>query len=112
MGCNGAAILAAFDDAIADGVDIITISIDFEAASSFESDPIALGAFHAMKKGILTVNSAGNSGPYLGTTTSIAPWLMTVAASTTDQRVINKVILGNGTIIIVCLILSFLLVQC
>ncbi|XP_062079385.1 subtilisin-like protease SBT4.6 isoform X2 [Humulus lupulus] len=98
--CTAAAVMAAFDDAISDGVDIISISISFTGAVSFAEDPIAIGAFHAMEKGILTTHSAGNLGPSIGTVSSVAPWLMTVAASTTDQRIIDKVVLGNGMTII------------
>ncbi|KAF4387021.1 hypothetical protein G4B88_024593 [Cannabis sativa] len=89
-GCTAAAVMAAFDDAISDGVDFITISIGFAGAVSFDNDPVSIGAFHAIEKGILTINSAGNSGPSLGTVSSVAPWIMTVGASTTNQRMIDK----------------------
>ncbi|CAN6567138.1 unnamed protein product [Malus baccata var. baccata] len=95
-GCSVDGILAAFDDAIADGVDIITISIASETAPAFHEDPIAIGAFHAMEKGILTSNSAGNYGPAERTVSSVAPWILSVAASSTDRRIIDKVVLGNG----------------
>ncbi|KAH9661649.1 subtilisin-like protease SBT4.5 [Citrus sinensis] len=93
-GCNSAGVLGAFDDAVADGVDIITISIGGDSAVDFSEDAISIGAFHAMAKGVLTLNSAGNSGP--GLTASVAPWLMSVAASTTDRLFVDKVALGNG----------------
>ncbi|ESR38183.1 hypothetical protein CICLE_v10029841mg, partial [Citrus x clementina] len=99
-GCEGEKILAAFDDAIADGVDIITISLGDTSAVDLAHDVIAIGAFHAMTKGILTVNSAGNNGPKAGFTSSIAPWLMSVAASTTDRLFVDKVVLGNGKTIV------------
>uniref|UniRef100_A0A803KRR7 Uncharacterized protein n=1 Tax=Chenopodium quinoa TaxID=63459 RepID=A0A803KRR7_CHEQI len=60
--CSESDILTAFDEAIVDGVDIITISIGGSPAADIFSDSIALGAFHAMQKGILTVQSAGNEG--------------------------------------------------
>ena len=62
-GCFDADILAAFDDAINDGVDIISLSVGGFSAIEYFNDTIAIGAFHAMKNGILTSNSAGNSGP-------------------------------------------------
>ncbi|XP_024028105.1 subtilisin-like protease SBT4.6 isoform X2 [Morus notabilis] len=106
-GCYSHSILAAFDDAIADGVDIITVSLGSSGAHAFEVDPIAIGSFHAMAKGILTLNSAGNSGPSLQTVSSLAPWLMTVAASSIDRRIISKVSLANGTTIIGSSVNSF-----
>ncbi|KAM1176106.1 hypothetical protein ACFX2I_028381 [Malus domestica] len=94
--CATDKILAAFDDAIADGVDIITISIGNSIVVPFDQDPISIGAFHALEKGILTSQSAGNDGPYMGTISSVAPWIPTVAASSTDRHIIDKVVLGNG----------------
>ncbi|KAJ4833427.1 hypothetical protein Tsubulata_034354 [Turnera subulata] len=94
-GCSTAAILAAFDDAIADGVDLITISIGPNSAQALEKDVIAIGGFHAMAKGALTVQAAGNSGPDRGSTGSVAPWLLSVAASTTDRLFVTKLVLGN-----------------
>ncbi|XP_019092902.1 PREDICTED: subtilisin-like protease SBT4.13 isoform X2 [Camelina sativa] len=95
-GCSSDALLSAFDDAIADGVDLITISIGDKSAPMFERDPIAIGAFHARAKGILTVNSGGNSGSDPTSVSSVAPWILTVAASTTNRGFVTKVVLGNG----------------
>ncbi|KAJ6715980.1 SUBTILISIN-LIKE PROTEASE SBT4.3 [Salix koriyanagi] len=94
--CQSSDILSAFDDAIADGVDIITIAIGESHAHEFDSDVIAIGGFHSMEKGILTLQSAGNEGPVPGSVASVAPWIFTVAASSTDRRIIDKVVLGNG----------------
>ncbi|OIV98692.1 hypothetical protein TanjilG_24863 [Lupinus angustifolius] len=109
IGCSAAAILSAFDDAIADGVNIISISIGSPSQQPFDEDAIAIGSFHAMARGILTVNGAGNSGPFPSSVSSIAPWILTVAASTTDRRFIDKVILGNGKTLIGTSINSFTL---
>ena len=51
-GCPENDILAALDDAIADGVDIITISVNGGKAGPFDADSIAIGSFHAMEKGV------------------------------------------------------------
>ncbi|TXG49893.1 hypothetical protein EZV62_025768 [Acer yangbiense] len=97
-GCPDADILAAFDDAIADGVDLISISIGGIAAFDYFKDTIAIGAFHAMKNGIFTSTAAGNSGPDPATVTNLSPWALSVAASTIDRKFITKVKLGNGQV--------------
>ncbi|KAL5741041.1 hypothetical protein ACOSQ2_030221 [Xanthoceras sorbifolium] len=94
-GCSDMDLLAAFDDAIQDGVDLISVSIG-GASRSFLDDPIAIGSFHAMKKGILTSCSAGNDGPYAGTVENVAPWIFTVAATGVDRKFETAVKLGNG----------------
>ncbi|KAL3824159.1 hypothetical protein ACJIZ3_020188 [Penstemon smallii] len=98
LGCSSVELLGAFDDAIADGVDLITISIGGSHAGELENDPISIGSFHASQKGILVIQSAGNSG-YRGSVASIAPWIFTVAASTTSRGIVTKVTLGNGSIL-------------
>ncbi|KAG7534798.1 Peptidase S8/S53 domain [Arabidopsis thaliana x Arabidopsis arenosa] len=99
-GCDGDAIISAFDDAIADGVDVITISIILDDIPPFEEDPIAIGGFHAMAVGVLTVNAAGNNGPKISTVSSTAPWVFSVAASITNRAFMAKVVLGDGKILI------------
>ncbi|GMI76447.1 hypothetical protein like AT5G03620 [Hibiscus trionum] len=105
-GCFDADILAAFDDAIADGVDIISLSVGSSVPLDYFDDPIAIGAFHSMKNGILTSNSAGNSGPVLGSITNLSPWSLSVAASTIDRKFVTKVMLGNGEIYVVSRFIS------
>ncbi|XP_042481822.1 subtilisin-like protease SBT4.13 [Macadamia integrifolia] len=94
-GCADHDVLAAFDDAIEDGVDILSVSLGGEFARLLLEDPIAIGAFHAMEKGILTSTSAGNFGPLTSNIANLAPWMLTVAASTTDRRFISNVTIGN-----------------
>ncbi|PKI32174.1 hypothetical protein CRG98_047432 [Punica granatum] len=98
--CQGDGILAAFDDAIADGVDIITASLG-EQAIPFDKDPLAIGAFHAMAKGVLVTLSAGNSGPDAGTVGAVAPWVLTVASNSLDREFMTKLVLGDGTLLTV-----------
>jgi hypothetical protein len=85
-GCYSADILAALDDAIADGVDIISVSIGQPFAIQYWEDPLAIGSFHAMKRGILTSASAGNFGPERASVENSSPWLLTVGASTIDRK--------------------------
>lgn len=98
FGCADADVLAAFDDAIADGVDIISLSVGGSFPLDYFQDSIAIGAFHAMKNGILTSSSAGNSGPSSFSVENYSPWSLTVAASTIDRRFVAELKLGNGKV--------------
>ncbi|KAK4343173.1 hypothetical protein RND71_038989 [Anisodus tanguticus] len=95
LGCSDSDILASFDAAIADGVDIISLSVG-GGSRDFFNDSIAIGAFHALKKGILTSCAGGNSGPELGSIENVAPWIFTVAASSIDRQFETDVMLENG----------------
>lgn len=101
VGCSDVDVLAAFDDAIADGVDIISMSIATNFVSNLMTNAKAIGSFHAMSRGIVTVCSAGNNGPDLGTAGNVWPWVITVAASATDRRFVDRVVLGNGKVLTV-----------
>ncbi|KAI3693332.1 hypothetical protein L6452_33167 [Arctium lappa] len=97
-GCSDMDLLAGFDAAIHDGVDVISISIG-GLTGSYTNDTISVASFHAMNNGILTVASAGNDGPSFGSVANHAPWLLTVAASGIDRGFQSKVVLGNGNIV-------------
>ncbi|KAK6157111.1 hypothetical protein DH2020_011359 [Rehmannia glutinosa] len=92
--CFDADILAAFDMAIHDGVDVLSVSLGGDPVP-FHNDSVAIGSFHAVKHGIAVVCSAGNSGPDPGTVSNVAPWQITVGASTMDRQFPSYVILGN-----------------
>ncbi|CAI0539984.1 unnamed protein product, partial [Linum tenue] len=97
--CSSEDVLAAFDDAIADGVDVISVSISTGIAGQIDQDVIAIGGFHATNRGILTVQSVGNDGESPASMASVAPWLLSVAASTIDRKFETKVVLGDGRIL-------------
>ncbi|WCJ17717.1 Subtilisin-like protease [Euphorbia peplus] len=90
--------LAGMDQAIEDGVDIMSLSLAFFETTPFFENPIAIGAFAALKKGILVVCSAGNGGPHGYTMFNGAPWLTTVGAGTIDRQFGAHLTLGEGTI--------------
>ncbi|KAM0912206.1 hypothetical protein ACQ4PT_012912 [Festuca glaucescens] len=92
----GSDVLAAFDEAIADGVDVISASLGTLKARKFYEDTTAVGAFNAVRKGIVVAASAGNSGPGESTVVNVAPWFLTVGASTINREFPADVILGNG----------------
>lgn len=94
-GCYDADLLAAFDDAVRDGVHIISVSLGPDAPQGdYFNDAISIGSFHAVSRGIVVVASAGNEGS-AGSATNLAPWLITVAASSTDRDFRSDIILGN-----------------
>lgn len=92
-------VLAGFNEAINDGVDVISVSLGGDYFLKYSEDIVAIGSFHAMRKGIITVASAGNSGPDLGAMSNYAPWILTVAASGIDRQFISKIEMGNGRIV-------------
>jgi len=98
-GCVDSDVLAAMDEAIYDGVDILTLSLGSDPPlPPFFQNTIAVGAFHAYKKGIPTVCSAGNAGPTPATVSNVAPWIITVGASSLDRSFTSDAILVNNKI--------------
>ncbi|KAL6525991.1 hypothetical protein OROHE_015515 [Orobanche hederae] len=97
-GCFDSDILAAFDAAVNDGVDVISISIGGgEGISSpYYLDPIAIGSYGAVSRGIFVSSSAGNEGPNGMSVTNLAPWLTTVGAGTIDRDFPAEVLLSDG----------------
>ncbi|KAK4771466.1 hypothetical protein SAY87_031998 [Trapa incisa] len=97
--CFDADVLKAFDKAIHDGVDVLSISMG-DSLPLFpyveKRDSIAIGSFHAVARGITVVASAGNDGPSMDTVENVAPWLITVGASTIDRRFLAAITLGNN----------------
>lgn len=100
--CTDADVLSALDDAVADGVDIISISAGHvhTPPHSFFQDAYSIGSFHAFRKNILVTSSAGNHGPGIpGTATNVFPWTLTVAASSIDRQLNSYIYLGNSTVL-------------
>ena len=65
-------------------------------------DAAAIGSFHAMRRGVVTSASAGNSGLHRGFHVSnVAPWMLSVAASSIDRLFVDRIVLGNGDTIVV-----------
>ncbi|RAL37081.1 hypothetical protein DM860_004003 [Cuscuta australis] len=94
-GCYGSDIIAGIEAAIEDGVDVISMSVG-GLPSPYYKDPIAVATFAAMDRGILVSCSAGNSGPSASSVTNMAPWILTVGASTMDREFPAAVTLGDG----------------
>ncbi|XP_065859063.1 subtilisin-like protease SBT1.1 [Euphorbia lathyris] len=94
LGCTNSDILAAIDQAVEDGVDVLSLSLG-GTAKPFYNDNVAIASFGAIEKGVFVSCSAGNSGPTKSTVDNTAPWIMTVAASYTDRSFPSSAVLGN-----------------
>jgi hypothetical protein len=100
-------LLAGLDAAVEDGVDVLSLSLGEDSVPFFK-DSIAIGSFAAIQKGLFVSCAAGNSGPFNGTisneapwiltvgASTIAPWILTVGASTIDRSIVSTAKLGNG----------------
>ncbi|KAI4355370.1 hypothetical protein L6164_004151 [Bauhinia variegata] len=97
-GCFDSDILAAFDAAVADGIDVASLSVG-GVVVPYHLDVIAIAAFGASEAGVFVSASAGNGGPGGLTVTNVAPWVTTVGAGTIDRDFPADVKLGNGKII-------------
>ncbi|KAG6483898.1 subtilisin-like protease SBT1.3 [Zingiber officinale] len=94
-GCFSSDILAAVDRAVADGVDVLSISLG-GGVSGYQRDSLSIAAFGAMEKGVFVACSAGNAGPEPISLTNVSPWIATVGASTMDRDFPASVKLGSG----------------
>ncbi|KAJ8554232.1 hypothetical protein K7X08_024910 [Anisodus acutangulus] len=98
-GCTFAVIMMAIDEAIHDGVDILSLSLGLETPQYADVDMrsgIGFASFHAVTNGITVVCSGGNEGPYPQTVEKTSPWTLTVAASSIDRSFPTLITLGNN----------------
>ncbi|WP_240723286.1 S8 family peptidase [Haloactinopolyspora alba] len=92
-GCYPSDSVAAIEQAVLDGVDVINYSIS--GATDTVMDPVELAFLSAASANVFVAASAGNSGPEPSTVAHNSPWLTSVAAST-HVRYEGTVELGDG----------------
>jgi subtilisin family serine protease len=93
-GCFNSDSVAAINQAVADGVDVLNYSIGGTSESGI-FDSVAQAFRGAANAGVFVANSAGNSGPAASTLDHPAPWVTTVGAAT-FRRAFQALELGNG----------------
>ncbi|GJP39083.1 hypothetical protein CLOM_g23473, partial [Closterium sp. NIES-68] len=95
-------IVAAIEAAVADGVDVLTMSLGGQA-SLFDVDQLAF--LHAAQAGVFVSVPAGNSGAAIArqyftcTLDHPAPWYSTVAASSHGRNYSTAVTIGGTTFV-------------
>lgn len=87
-------LVAAIDQAVADGVDVINYSLGATFESAY-NDPAQVALRNAAAAGVFVATAAGNSGPGASSLSNTAPWTTTVAAGTIKSHT-GTVTLGNG----------------
>jgi subtilisin family serine protease len=87
-------LVAAIDQAVADGVDVINYSVEGSSANFLEAAQVAF--LFAADAGIFVAASAGNSGPGNFTVNHPGPWVTTVAAGTHNRNGEGSTRLGNN----------------
>ncbi|TFW29955.1 peptidase S8 and S53 subtilisin kexin sedolisin [Duganella callida] len=98
-GCATANSVAAINQAVKDGVNVINFSIGPSSGGGTFNEATEQAFFGAAAAGVFVAASAGNSGP---TSTApapvahISPWLTTVGNSTHDRIYLGDAALGNG----------------
>lgn len=94
-GCYTSAAVAAIDQAVRDGVDVLNFSISGDNTTI--GDPVAMAFLSAARMGIFISASAGNEGPAAATVNHSAPWITTVGASTFSNALQGTVELSDGS---------------
>ncbi|MDN4609343.1 S8 family serine peptidase [Arthrobacter burdickii] len=94
-GCYSSSAIAAINQAVLDGVDVLNYSIS--GSTTTTTDPVSLAFLSATAAGVFVAVSAGNSGPAASTVNHGAPWLTTVAASTFSYELQGTAEFSDGT---------------
>ncbi|KAK9002462.1 hypothetical protein V6N11_025140 [Hibiscus sabdariffa] len=96
-------VVAAIDQAVHDGVDILSLSVGPNSPPTTTKttflNPFDATLLAAVKAGVFVAQAAGNGGPFPKTLVSYSPWITSVAAAIDDRRYKNHLTLGNGKVL-------------
>ena len=91
-GCYGADSVAAIEQAVQDGVDVLSYSI---GGGETPDDMVEMAFLNAANAGVFVAAAAGNGGPQPNLN-HVGPWLATVAATTHDRQYLADLTLASG----------------
>uniref|UniRef100_A0A5B6Z0V7 Putative subtilisin-like protease isoform X2 n=2 Tax=Davidia involucrata TaxID=16924 RepID=A0A5B6Z0V7_DAVIN len=96
-------VVAAIEQAVLDGVDILNLSLEANNPPATTKttflNPFDATLLSAVKAGVFVAQAAGNGGPFPKSLLSYSPWITSVAAAIDDRRYKNHLTLGNGKIL-------------
>lgn len=101
---SSAALLQALDDAVADGMDVVNISLGFFPPFREALDPMADAVKRAVEMGVMVIKAAGNEGPDIASVDSptVAGVGISVGAIRNDRAFAEAVgIEGRGNLLAV-----------
>lgn len=98
--CPTSNSVAAINQAVKDGVNVINFSIGPTAGGGTFDEATEQAFLGAAAAGVFVATSGGNSGPNQATpapVSHISPWLATVGNSTHNRLYVGDAVLGSGT---------------
>ncbi len=98
-GCATSNSVAAIEQAVKDGVNVINFSIGPNAGGGSFTEATEVAFLGAASAGVFVATSAGNAGPTAAApapTAHLSPWLTSVGNSTHDRLYVGTILLGNG----------------
>jgi subtilisin family serine protease len=93
QGCFDSDAAAAVQQAVLDGVDVISYAVT--GGNDPYSDAVSLAFLDAYQAGVFVATSSGNSG--LGTASHLEPWTMTVGATSVDKTYRSTLTVRSAT---------------
>lgn len=98
-GCATSNSVAAIEQAVKDGVNVINFSIGPNAGGGSFNEATEVAFLGAASAGVFVATSAGNAGPTAlspAPTAHLSPWLTSVGNSTHNRLFVGDAVLGNG----------------
>ncbi|CAD6243078.1 unnamed protein product [Miscanthus lutarioriparius] len=89
-GCSRGSVVHAVEAALADGVDVLSLSLGDDDGLGFHEDPVAAATFSAVVMGVFVCAAAGNKGRTPGSVANDTPWILTVGASSQSQATAGR----------------------
>ena len=98
-GCATSNSVAAIEQAVKDGVNVLNFSIGPNAGGGTFTEATEVAFLGAAAAGVFVATSAGNGGPTgasITPTAHLSPWLTSVANATHNRLYVGTALLGNG----------------